>query len=363
MDEELELEPEEEAAPEPQPAERVAWYRRRAVSRLGVAMVVLLVAGVLSVVLVDEPDADRLDADQALQDEDGERTDRPSRGVTAPSAEVGGREDRVEERSSSDRSSRRSARRGARSGRSGRNADRNHRGNRPDRPGSSPTTPTTSPTTAPPTTVAPGSVVLTPSGAGPLAPVRVSGERACPAGTATVKVVVSATGGPLDGEVLLERTVTPAADGTWSISSLVVPAVASVPEVAWAAVAPTATVAAQCTGGPSYQAASTPLAAVDPAPTQAVEWDGTTATAAVTGCPSAVRLDVYVGSTAPTLDGTTVPAQSVALVLDQSGAVPTWRGSVDPPSAPSGQQRWVSASCLDGVDGRPVWRHHLRALD
>ena len=338
---------------------RWAWLSRPLAQRLAVGLVVLVVSGALSVALLDTPSADRVRTEEGTGELDGGlRSDgrrgpgRDGSGSTVDDADGGG--DKVSSKGG-----------GRRSGRgAGRGGDRGDKSKErePGRGSGGSGSPTTV-TTGPPTST-PGSLLVAPAGPLPaLTPVEVAPDRPCPAGTTAVDLRITAAGGPLDGQVLLVESVAPGPDGAWSAPDLIVPAVAGVEGVAWAAVAPSVTFDASCAGGSAYQAATLALAAVEETPAFAVVgWDGTTATATSTVCPTHMRLEVFVGPTAPVLDGEVEPTASEPMVAE-AGDPTTWTGSISPTYDAGADGVWASASCLDEADGRPVWRHALVQLE
>ncbi len=338
------------------PAHR-RWWSRPLLRRVGAGGVVLLLSGVLSIALVDAPTTDQLDTEQGPTDGGRRSEDRrpgsSSTGSTGGSTVEGGeRGDRIR----STEGGSRAGRRGGRESRRGDRADRSQRDGRGGR-GGEPSTPTS--TTAPdgpPSTVS-GTLVLDPAGSLPaLAPLSVTPDRPCPAGTSAVELRIAGSGGGL----LVDEARAVAADGTWSVAALVVPAVAEVDGVAWASTSTTLTVSARCAGGPAYEASVIGLSAVEETPTFEPHWDGTTLTAAVAACPTQARLEVFVGSSPPVLDGETEPTSATA--MSAGDAAGTWTGSLTPARG-AGDGVWASASCLDRADGRPVWRHHLAQLE
>lgn len=334
--------------------------RRPLVQRAAVGLSVLLAAGVLSVALVDDPGTDRVTTEDdgarpgTDRDEAGQADARTgTTGGSLSGRAGGGSGDRI--RSSEGRRGSSGPReRGSRTRDKGDDRDRGSGG----RGGAG--VPTTTTTVGGP--AVPGALVLDPAGTLPaLAPVHVAPARPCPAGTTGVEVRVTATGGPQDGEVLVVEAVAPAADGGWSVPALVVPAVAEVDVDGWAAIAPSATVSASCDGGPAYEPTTVTLGAVEGTPTFDVTWDGTTAAATATACPTHARLEVFVGSEAPELDGEQEATATQAMTVDDAEPG-SWSGSLEPTYSPGSDGVWASVACLDGVDGRPVWRHALVEL-
>ena len=339
---------------------RWGWPSRPLVRRLAVGLAVLVVSGALSVALLDTPSADRVRTEEGTDDlADGLR----SEGRRAPGRGGAGTTQDDEGDGTGGSSSGEGRRAGRGEGRDGSRGDkakeRERRGGRGSGGGGAPTTVTTGPPTS-----APGSLIVEPAGPLPaLTLVDVAPSRPCPAGTTAVDLRITATGGPLDGQVLLVESVAPGPDGSWSASGLVVPAVAGIEGVAWAAIAPSVTFDASCAGGSTYQAATLALAAVEGTPTFAVlDWDGTTATATATACPTNMRLEVFVGPTAPVLDGDAEPTAAEAMVPDADDPT-TWTGSTSPTYDAGSDGVWASAACLDEADGRPVWRHALVELE
>jgi hypothetical protein len=347
------------AAPGADRSARWAWLSRPLVQRLAVGVAVLVASGALSVALLDTPSADRVRTEEGADDIDGGRRSEGRRapgdggsGTTVDDADGGGAG------VSSTKGGRRA---GPREGRGGDRGDKSRDRERSPGRGGGGEGSTTTVTTGPPTG-APGSLLVEPSGTLPaLAPVELAPDRPCPSGTGAVEVRITATGGPLDGQVLLVESVAPAPDGSWSVPDLVVPAVAGVEGVGWAATAPSVTFDAACDGGSAYAPATVGLSAVGETPGFEVVWDGTTASATATACPTHVRLEVFVGPTAPVLDGEVEPTASEPMAPD-AGDPTTWTGSISPTYDAGSDGVWASASCLDRSEGRPVWRHTLVQL-
>lgn len=247
-----------------------------------------------------------------------------------------------------ERRAERAAERAERQARGDRDGDRDREG-RPSRP------PGGGGTVPPPTTPTSRSLTAGPSPLPAFAAITATPSGPCPSGTTTVQVSVVAVGGSLDGRTLVTREVAAGADGGWSLPPFAVPAVRSVPEVAWAATADQVEVRASCgADGATYAAAQVALSAIGEPPDLTATLAADLVEATLAGCPTAARLHLVAGA-APPPPGEDLDATTTVDMVRDSSADP-WTAVADAPDLGSGEGLWATASCLHQASGTVVWR-------